>query len=610
MVLLRSTNSATRLDPNYQLVLDKKQEMDGSGLFKRMDADAKMAQLDPYVMKNLDGQPTPDVINVTMNEAKVFLDKSGAIMSGANMQRIIKGKELSDKDTTTIENFYEDIYYANDLMLANAVDISLYGFLIEQILLRGAIAARCLMRTDGDRFIPDIMPLDTRHFFYEKDSQGMIWGAPETTKTKAQIERDFGIVIRAPYALLSDFWDDRVNEIYIASQLYKGGSQTNDAVKYPERPREHGLGYPPLVFMKSGAGLHTLMDIGGLKFQGESIFAPNRGLIPELHRAASIMQTLTAMSFEGSYEYESDEGAEAGQPSHPIHGLRKIIPVDKGGGFRLIEISDTKNATRLLYNMLVGALQRGGLSNVEFGNLTFPLSAVAIKKLQATKDAIFIPRLNAIALFYRALSQMIKKQYVQAGYQVEVGEEGYEREYSTAEIDKKFNTKYEFHTTSPETDIANTAVGQQQIALGIPRRYVYENTLKIADVEGLIDESRDEKAEAGDIAITLYRRLKSLADKDGNYDKASGKDLEADFILGQLKMVLRDRALGGTMGLQPAKGGMGGGESIKPLVNIFDKQGGGPKVSPQGDEEFVEPEESEKRAERRETVVRRSRAEV
>ena len=62
---------------NYQLHYDK--WMDMATLFKRMDDDRKLAILNPYVMQDLDGSgATPDVINVTMNEAKVFLGRSGA----------------------------------------------------------------------------------------------------------------------------------------------------------------------------------------------------------------------------------------------------------------------------------------------------------------------------------------------------------------------------------------------------------------------------------------------------------------------------------------------------------------------------------------------------
>ncbi len=597
-----------RYDKNYQLVLDKKLEMDGSGLFKRMDETRKLAILDPYKMISPNTkQPTPDVINVTMNDAKVFLDRSGAIMNGANMQRTVFGKDLSDTDTTTIEDFYEDIYYTNDLMVANTFFTSLYGFLIEQILVRGAIAARCLMREDGDKFLPDISPIDTRYFIYETDSQGIIWGAPEVTRSRAQIERDFGIVIRGKNALVTDFWDDTVNEIYIASQLYKGGSQSSNPEKYPERPREHGLGYPPFIFQKSGAGLQSLMDVGGLKYQGEDIFAPNRGLYPELNRAASILQTLTAMAFEGSTVINVED-PNSGEPIPSLFGLRKQTELGLNEKVSLVPITDVRNATRLFYNMLVGALQRGSLPNIDYGTLSFPLSAVAISKLTASKDAIFIPRLNAMALFYRALSQMIKKQYVQAGYKVEIGEEGFEREYSTSDIDKKFATKYEFHSVSPEQNIANYAIGQQAMAIGISRHTVYTDIVKFDNPDGEINKSRDEKAEAGDIAITLNRRGRSMADKDGIFDKALGKDIEAEMILQQLEMVLRDRARGGSMGLEPARGGIGAGLPGEPLVKLFDQGGGGGR-QPAGEEAEISPEESERRGERRETVVRRSREE-
>ncbi len=596
-----------RYDKNYQLVDDKRKEMEASGLFKRQDGDRDLAIQVAYEMVNLNKRPTPNVINVTMNEAKVFLDRSGAIMNGANMQRIVFGKGLSDTDTTTIEEFYEDIYYTNDLMVANAFFTSLYGFLIEQILVRGAIAARCLMREDGDKLLPDISPIDTRYFMYETDSQGIVWGALEVTRTKAQIERDFGIVIRGKPAVVTDFWNDTVHEIYIAKQLYKGGSQTADSERYPEIPGEHELGYPPFIFQKSGAGLQSLMDVGGLKYQGESIFAPNRGLYPELNRAASILQTLTALSFQGAM-FANLQDPGGGEPLKDPYGMRKITELGVNEKLSLVPVTDVRNATRLFYNMLVGALQRGSLPNIDYGTLSFPLSAVAISKLTASKDAIFIPRLNAMALFYRALSQMIKKQYVQAGYKVEIGEEGFEREYSTSDIDKKFATKYEFHSVSPEQNIANTAIGQQQLAMGISRHTVYTDTLRYSDPDGEINKSRDEKAEQGDIAITLNRRGRSMADKDGIFDKALGKDIEAEMILQQLEMVLRNRATGGSMGLEPAKGGIGAGLPSDPLVNLFDKGGGGGR-QPAGEEAEMPPEESERRGERRETVVRRSREE-
>ena len=87
--------SSGNYEPHYQLIVEKKAAM--SELSKRRDADKKLAILDPYTMTNIDGQKTPDVINVTMNEAKVFFDRCGAILNGANMQRIVYGKGLSSR---------------------------------------------------------------------------------------------------------------------------------------------------------------------------------------------------------------------------------------------------------------------------------------------------------------------------------------------------------------------------------------------------------------------------------------------------------------------------------------------------------------------------------
>ena len=594
MSIFTKDSSLRNNEPNYQLVVEDRKTK--ASLFKRYDNDKKLAVLDPFKMTQLDGQPTPDVINVTMNEAMVYWNRCAAIMNGANMQRIVFGKDLTDKETTNIEKFYDDIYYTNDLMLANAIFISLYGFLIEQILIRGSIAARVLMRMDGDKFIPDIMPLDVRYFYYETDTTGLIWGAYDTTRTKMQIYRDYGIQIRSPYAVITDFWNDKVNDIFIAGIPYKGGSQANQLDgDHPERPREHGLDYPPLVYAKSGAGLQSFADAGIIKYQGESVFAPNRGLIPELHRAASIFMTLTDLSFEGALIANLEEPNE-GSPMDSPYGRRKMTELGMNEKLSAVPVNDVRNAARLGLNMLVGALQRGGLPNIDYGNLSFPLSAVAISKLTASKDAIFIPRLNSLSLFFRAMSQMIKSQYVQAGYTVELGEEGNEKEYAASELDKKFGTKYEFHSTSPEQDIANYAIAQQAMAVGVSRETTFTKIIRFDDPNGEIMKSRAEKGEAGDIAQSLY-----LVGHQQIDDK---KFIQAEMTLQQLEFTLRQRAMGMSTGLAPEKGGLPAGGAPK-MLDLFD-QGGGGRQAP-GAEEDMEPDETDNRQQRRQEISAKSK---
>lgn len=582
---------------NLQLVRDKKKEM--GRLYDRYDRDKKLAILDPFEMQDLKGRKTPDVLNVTMNEAQVFLSRSKAIMTGANMQRIVFGRKLDEKDATNIEHFYEDIHYDVDQMFTNLRHTSLYGFLIEQLLGRGAAVVRCLMREDGDKFSPDISGYDVRYFAYESDSTGIMWGAPFALQTKAEVLRDYGIALNGTRpAVVTDFWDDEVNEISIGDRLYRGGSETNDPDRHPERTILHGLGYAPFVYNQSGVGLQSFMDDGIIEHQGESLFVSNRGLIPHLHHAASIFLTLTDMSFEGALQLHLEEPNSGEKPSDPF-GRRKVNELGLTEKYTLMPINDVKNAARLFYNMLVGALQRGGLPNIDYGGLSFPLSAVAISKLTASKDAIFLPRLQALGYIYRTLAWMIKDQYIKGGYTTELGEEGMEREYSTSDIDKKFSTRYEFHSTSPEQDIANTAIGQQQIALGVSRETVFTSTLKFNDPIGEINKARAEKVEAGDIAQTLF--------KAGLQQVEDGELELAEMTLQQLEKVLRDRARGMDTGLAPARGGLPSGiDNLKPMVPLLGEGTSGGSPSPT-DDSMPEGEEADTREQRRDETVNRSR---
>jgi len=73
--------------------------------------------------------------------------------------------------------------------------------------------------------------------------------------------------------------------------------------------------------------------------------------------------------------------------------------------------------------------------------------------------------------------------------------------------------------------------------------------------------------------------------------------------LQQLEMVLRTRAAGSEMGLNPQKGGLGAG-SIKPMVPLLGEGSG--RTAP-GEEASMDSQELEDRRERREEVSSRSK---
>ena len=166
----------------------------------------------------------------------------------------------------------------------------------------------------------------------------------------------------------------------------------------------------------------SLQGADSLKNTWESIFAQIRKLLPEENRLATVLTNLTMMSFLGGYQLETDSEE---QPDDPLVGFMKVLPYKVGTkGYTPLQIQDIKQATRLQWSIISQMIQAASFSSLEYGNLTFPLPAVAISKLTAMKDQILIPRLNNLALYYRELFRMMIKQYINGGFAATLGEEG------------------------------------------------------------------------------------------------------------------------------------------------------------------------------------------
>jgi hypothetical protein len=561
-----------------------------------MDEDRKLYLMDEYkftYMSENTEKPVPDGIAITMNDAQVFADRTMAICSGANMQAEVLGKKLSEDQKTLIEEFLGNLFISIDDLLMQRELGNLGDFLREQIFIRGRVVSRNLVWEDkpSGRFIPDLLTCDSRYFVYEYGDHDLDWGNYTTTRRRELIENLYPKskqYLKAKYGVVDDFWDCHVNSIYVNNHLVD--------------ERENTLGYVPYTVQRSGSG-SLMLDKDHLKYTGESIFAPVRHLYPEVNRLTSILQTLNMMTFAGATQYETQEPDNAVKPENP-YGLFKSVPVEKGGGYRLIPVADIKNGTRLFYSIIMAAIQRGSLPNLDYGNLTFPLSAVAISRLTQTKDAIFVPRLQALALYYRATSKMFIDQYINGGIPAEVGERGIEKTYNAADLNKEFAIRYKFFSTSPEQDIANTEIAQQQFAIGMSRETVYKDTLKLENWKGEIQKGDIDRAKRADAALTFYDLGHDLIDEA----KKPGNEryyLKAELVLQQLEAILKNRVAGGMAGLDlqantPRQ--IPGGKSIMPLTG--GTAGQGQPNNPERDND-ESPAVSEAAAQSRQTQVRK-----
>jgi len=559
--------------------------------FDRMDSDALLYNQIEYQLKDLETkQPAKDVVNVTLNDPKIFADRVQAFMNEASMQTLVSGNMMSDKDTTLIESFDNDIRYEIDSRLLLRDISSLYAFNIEQSCIRGTLGGRYVSWDNNGLFVPDFLPCDSRYLIYEYGDEDLENAAFRSVRSKASIlkkypKADFPGSIRK--GGIWEEWDKELYRIWLCdpNRMAESGQLLKEG--------ENIFGYVPFVIQGVGAG-SMLQDGMSRAHRFESIFSGTRLLYEHLNMLGSILQTLNYMTFNRTYQWESDSGTIAKNP--PRTGIRKTISIDKGTkGLFPTEVADVNNSTRLFYALLLGAVQRGALPNLDYGNLTFPLSAVAISKLTSQRDAIFSPRLQAISWFNRKLHYMIRDQYVSGGYKAELGEEGLERIYDYSELNKKYKIEFNFHSVSPEQDIANHAVAQQALAEGLPRRYVYETILKVQNPTGLIMEGRAERAEQIDPVIALFRYGHSLIEE--------GTDesfIEVDLIAMKIENILQQPQ-------QPTEGEkpqLPNARSIVPLLP------GGGGASMGEDEGWISaPEEMLRKSERREETVRKSEVE-
>lgn len=565
----------------YKLFKDKRDEM--SSIFGRMDVDEALYFMKPYEMMQLDGKKKmDDVANTTLNDCLIYVQKGIAILGSATRQTIIEGKGLTDKQTTIKEQFLDDILYMIDEALSNQRLPSLDAFINEQLGIRGRIVARVCMRIDKDKgLIPDVLPVDSRTYIDEIDADGMVFASPWFTKSKTRIEREFNkkgdkteVIERlqgGPFEVV-DFWDAEKNVVFIDKQIVR------------EQPNPYG--YVPFVCVVCPTG-SSLATEGAVEHQGESLLWANRELWDKKNEAATILRTVTIDSLFGALQYESSHGENMPKPGESPYKPKTIHGVEKGGGYRPVPLSDIKNATRLFYSVLESSLQRGSLSAIDYGTLTFPLSNVAITQLTGSRDDIFLPRVQAKSRFGQALSRMIINQCIQLGQKLELGREGSKNNYTKADLEGDYSIQYTFRSVSKEQQMADL-----QFAIAargtLPDDYIVREILKVENPTGLLIQLRAERAEKIDEVLFLFNSGASLLEEKNGQRPTLAEKIQARILRDRIGTILQQRRAMGQ--LSPIEGKVKeevGGKKAEQAAALL-TSGGGRKVpkSP-GTEEVV-----------------------
>jgi len=535
--------------------LAEKKHDDFVGLYGRMDKDSKTYLLDPYTLKDFaDDKPIPRVVSITLNDPGTFAHRVIAIMQSSDPQVVVESDSFKKTEENPIEEFIPALEYEADSYLANRVRGMSFPFYCEQACVRGWVAGLNLLRVRNNKLVPDLRPLDSRFVSYEPGMDGLEWGAYWGTRSRIKIFQEYKY----------DIAPNDNEEVFAAyskthHQVWIGEEKIKD-VEHPYK--RDGKGYVPMVIQPMPTGSMLQADDMMVNW-GESIFSLNRALYPKLNEMASVLENLTMASFFAAKQYESEKGESAEQPEFSPTGLGVIVSVEKGGGYKLIPVADIRNATRLLYAMLEGRIQRGSLPNIDFGNLTFPLSAVAISRLTESKDMIFVPRLQGLAQFYQQRDRMVLDQYIEIGKNLRMGEEGYRKIFPVASLKGEYTIKRRYFPKDPEQDIANIAQANQ-IREGLMSEHTIRRTvLKLKDPDGEEDLLRAEKAEKINPVIALRKQVHSLINRE--------EYLEAELTLQSIEDLLKQRAMGQAISQIPeAKR-----EQPKSLMPLLEQGGGG-----------------------------------
>jgi len=549
----------------YKLFKDKRDEM--KSVFDRMDTDEALYFLKPFKMMHLDGrEEMEDVANITLNDALIYVQKAISILGGASMQTIVEGKGLSDTKTTKIEQFLNDILYMADENLRKRRMPELDAFINEQLGVRGRSTARVCMRLkpEGD-LLADVLPVDSRYYVDDIDDNGIVWAAPWFRQSKARIEREYNKpgdreVRVGKSAEVVDTWTPEMNVVFIDKNII--------------REQVNPYGYVPFVSVicPSGSSLGTE---DAVEHQGESLLWANRDLWDKKNEAVTILRTLNIDSLFRALQYESSHGENVPKPEKSPYKQKTIHGVEKGGGYKFMPIADIQNATRLYYSVLEASLQRGSLSAIDYGTLTFPLSNIAITQLTGSRNDIFLPRIQAKAQFYQSLDRMIIKQCIDLDQKLEFGQQGSKNSYTKADLEGDYSIKYTFRSISKEQQMADLqfAVAARGV---LPDDYIIREIIKAENPTGLLTQLRAERAERIDKVLFLFNIGKSLLEEKNGQKPSLADQIGARILRDQIRTILKQRRMMGQLSPIEGQGKEEVGETQKKeaIEQLFKGRGG------------------------------------
>lgn len=566
----------------------------------RMETDYGLYRLNPY-------DAGTGYQSYTSNAPRILADKIISYLSAAQMAvRVNMSAKVAERGPAAKkEKFAIGAFNLADERMQRIGQPTVREQLAFYMVLRGWYAGRAFLnkRSDGSTFV-DITPFDPLRCVYELDDEGVVWLAQKTRRSASSVRAQYKIdveptVEKEKGTAGMDVWDFYSREehgiiIATGNDNYAWGKKLTkhnikDSNNHPVAPIFLGaVGPAPWIQTE------TSSDDSSRDF-GESIFAANRSIYDDLNFAMSAYKTLVRRAVRRPYKVISPDGTTT-LDSDPWQDGSEV-PLPAGTDIRLLDEITMPVDAPAFVGQVSGELQRGGLSNVSYGELPFAISGFAAKVLQEGSSHQIEPRVKAMTACYKQIAELLAMQY-EIGAFKSIDLRGRHNDVSSffhEEIAPKdikgagaFEIKFGVRMPQDEPQLITMAQmmreGQRPLA---PDEWIWENVLQISDVDqfrNAINAQQAHTTEPKALLITLIEGLMQTGEQEKamiyidllrrtlkeENQKEQTQDVQFQQLMGQAQAMAMQ---------QQMQGGMGQGAGVPPEIGAMTGGGSPPGIS-------------------------------
>ena len=495
----------------------------------RMENDYGLYRMNPY-------DAGTGYQSYTSNAPKILADKIMSYLSNAQMSvRVPLSLEVADRaGGSSKEKFVIGALNLADERMQRFGQPSVREQLAFHIVLRGWYAGRTMLnkREDGTTFV-DITPFDPLHICYEMDDQGIVWLAHKSKRSATSVKTRYNVDVEPTIegetsggVTVWDYYSRTENAVIVV-----GDKEEN---KYGKRLTKHNVrdmdGNPcaPVFLGAVGPAPWVQDDLSGddtARDYGESIFSANRTLYEDLNFAMSAYKTLVRRAVRRPYKIISPDGTTTLDTDPWQDGSE--VPLPAGTDISLMDEITMPLDTGNFVGLISGEIQRGGLSNVSYGELPFAISGFAAKVLQEGSSHQIEPRVKAMTACYKQMTEIVSMQYETGGFSA-LDVRGRHNDISNyfneeikpadlegaGAIDIKFGVRMPQDEPQLVTMAQMMRDGERPLA---PDEWIWENVMQINDVDqfkNAISAQQAHTTEPKALLLTLIEGLMQTGEQE------------------------------------------------------------------------------------------------